>query len=157
AASSYSIYRGTSAGGESTTAIATGVTATSYTDTTAANGTTYYYIVKAINAGGASAASNEVSATPRAPVSLVLAIDAGGGAAETYVADIDAIGGATAIHANPINISNVVNPAPDAVYQSERYGNFSYAIPNLTAGASYTVRLHFAEIYWSQAGQRVFN
>jgi hypothetical protein len=28
---------------------------------------------------------------------------------------------------------------------------------DLTPGATYTVRLHFAEIYWSSAGQRVFN
>ncbi|OPH50000.1 hypothetical protein BC351_36505 [Paenibacillus ferrarius] len=32
-----------------------------------ANGTTYYFVVKAINAGGDSAASNQVSATPIAP------------------------------------------------------------------------------------------
>ena len=30
-------------------------------------------------------------------------------------------------------------------------------MPNLTPGATYAVRLHFAEIYWSAAGQRVFN
>jgi hypothetical protein len=30
-------------------------------------------------------------------------------------------------------------------------------VPNLTPGASYTVRLDFAEIYWNSAGQRLFN
>jgi hypothetical protein len=30
-------------------------------------------------------------------------------------------------------------------------------VPGLTPGASYTVRLHFAEIYWNSAGQRLFN
>ena len=40
---------------------------TSYTDTTAANGTTYYYVVKASNAVGESLSSNEASATPSAP------------------------------------------------------------------------------------------
>jgi hypothetical protein len=51
----------------------------------------------------------------------------------------------------------VSNPAPQAVYQSNRYGTFSYAIPSLTAGKTYTVRLHFAETYWTAAGQRTFN
>jgi hypothetical protein len=44
-----------------------------------------------------------------------------------------------------------------SVYQTERYGNSAYTITNLTAGASYIVRLHFAELYWGTAGGRVFN
>ena len=43
------------------------------------------------------------------------------------------------------------------VYQTERYGNFTYTLPSLTPGASYSLRLHFAEIYWTAAGQRLFN
>ena len=46
---------------------------------------------------------------------------------------------------------------PQAVYQTERFGDFTYTIPNLTAGASYTVNLSFAEIYWTAAGKREFN
>ncbi len=45
--------------------LATGLTGTNYTDNTATNGTTYYYVVRAVNAGGTSANSSEVSATPR--------------------------------------------------------------------------------------------
>ncbi|MGO9231837.1 MAG: glycoside hydrolase family 44 protein, partial [Bryobacteraceae bacterium] len=63
-ATSYNVYRGTTASGESTTALATGIAATSYTDATASNGTTYYYKVAAVNAGGTSPLSAEVSATP---------------------------------------------------------------------------------------------
>jgi hypothetical protein len=51
----------------------------------------------------------------------------------------------------------VSNPAPQAVYQSERYGNFTYTLPGLHAGGPYTVRLHEAEIYWTSSGQRTFN
>ncbi len=60
----YSVYRGTSVGGEDySTAIWT-TTGTAYTDATAANGTTYYYTVKATNSVGPSLPSNEASATP---------------------------------------------------------------------------------------------
>jgi fibronectin type 3 domain-containing protein len=68
-ATSYNVYRGTTTGGESTTAIATGITAVSYTDSTAVNGTTYYYKVTAVNGGGASGLSNEASATPEPAIS----------------------------------------------------------------------------------------
>jgi hypothetical protein len=40
---------------------------------------------------------------------------------------------------------------------SNRYGTFSYSVGGLTASANYTVRLHFAEEYWTAAGSRVFN
>jgi fibronectin type 3 domain-containing protein len=63
----YNVYRGTAAGGESTTAIASNLSGTTYTDTTAANGTKYYYVVKAVNSLGTSGSSNEASATPQAP------------------------------------------------------------------------------------------
>jgi fibronectin type 3 domain-containing protein len=61
-ATSYSVYRGTASGGESSTAIATGLIVTSYGDTGLTNGTTYYYTVKAVNTAGTSGASNEASA-----------------------------------------------------------------------------------------------
>jgi fibronectin type 3 domain-containing protein len=64
----YSVYRGTATGGESATPVASGLTGTSYVDTGLANGTTYYYEVRATNAGGSSGLSAEASATPVAPV-----------------------------------------------------------------------------------------
>ncbi len=63
-ATSYNIYRGTSAGGESGTPLATGITLTTYTDSTASNGTTYFYTVTAVDSAGASPQSNEASSTP---------------------------------------------------------------------------------------------
>jgi fibronectin type 3 domain-containing protein len=66
-ATSYDIYRSTTKGGEGTTPYLTGVTTNSYTNTGLTDGTTYYYEVSAVNAGGQSGVSNEVSATPQVP------------------------------------------------------------------------------------------
>lgn len=61
--SGYNVYRGTTSGGESTTPLnITLITGTSFSDTTASPGITYYYTVVAVNAGGASGKSNEASA-----------------------------------------------------------------------------------------------
>ena len=73
------------------------------------------------------------------------------------MADEDFTGGATAATTNAISTTGITNPAPQSVYQHNRYGNFTYTIPGLTAGASYTVRLDFAEEYWTTAGSRTFN
>lgn len=90
--------------------------------------------------------------------SPVVAINAGGDTQGNYSADTDYSGGTTYTSSDTVDTSSVTNPAPEAVYQSVRYGNtFSYTIPNLTANGSYTVRLHFNELYWNAAGQRVFN
>ncbi|HEV2486058.1 MAG TPA: malectin domain-containing carbohydrate-binding protein [Terracidiphilus sp.] len=78
----------------------------------------------------------------------------------TWLADTDYTGGASANTSSSINTGNVVQAAPSAVYQSNRYANsgaLSYTIPGLQAGAQYLVRLHFAENYYSSAGARVFN
>ena len=84
-------------------------------------------------------------------------ISAGGPAASPFVADEDFNGGATAAATNAISTTGITNPAPQSVYQHNRYGNFTYTIPGLTAGGSYNVRLDFAEEYWTTAGSRTFN
>ncbi len=84
-------------------------------------------------------------------------ISAGGPAAAPFVADEDFTGGATSDTTHAITTTGLTNPAPQSVYQHNRYGNFTYTIPGLTPGGSYTVRLHFAEEYWTTAGSRIFN
>ncbi|MEZ0109939.1 hypothetical protein ABH920_003953 [Catenulispora sp. EB89] len=99
---------------------------------------------------------NPSSATPPPPPTTVQ-INSGGPAVSPFAADEDFTGGATSASGNAIDVSGVANPAPTAVYQTNRYGNFSYTIPGFTAGSSHTVRLHFAETYWTTAGARLFN
>jgi subtilase family serine protease len=74
-ATNYSVYRGTSSGGEGAIPLATGITATTHSDNTVTNGTTYYYTVTASNSAGESGSSNEAFATPTA--ASVLSITAG--------------------------------------------------------------------------------
>ncbi len=69
AITAYRIYRSTTSGAETLLASPAG-TGTAYTDSTAVNGTTYYYKVLAVNANGAGPLSSEASATPAPPVSV---------------------------------------------------------------------------------------
>ena len=62
-ATSYTLKRGTVSGGPYDTTVATGITGTTYDDTTATAGTLYYYVVIATNAFGDSLPSVERSAT----------------------------------------------------------------------------------------------
>ncbi|MDX6253804.1 MAG: hypothetical protein QOJ11_138 [Frankiales bacterium] len=64
--SQFSIWRGTSSGGEALVA-SVGGSASSFTDTGLANGSTYFYYLTATSSAGSSAPSNEVSAQPTAP------------------------------------------------------------------------------------------
>ena len=103
------------------------------------------------------AAFDDVSLTQAIPTGLVAINSAGAAQVGGYQPDADVSGGSLAYFGAPIDASGVTNPAPAAVYQQERYGTFTYTIPNLKAGGLYTVRLHFAEDYWNSAGQRIFN
>ena len=64
-ATSYNVKRATTSGGPYT--MIANVTATSFVNTGLANGTTYYYVVSALNANGESANSSQASATPNGP------------------------------------------------------------------------------------------
>jgi hypothetical protein len=90
-----------------------------------------------------------------------VAINAGGGVAGAFSADMDFTGGHADAYTNAVDVSGVVNPAPQAVYQTKRTGSngigFTYLIPQLTAGRAYNVRLHFVESAATAAGGRLFN
>jgi Predicted solute binding protein len=97
--------------------------------------------------------------TPTPTSNLVKAINAGGAASGSFVADTDYDqGNQFSDTSTSIDTSGVTNPAPQAVYQTCRWNSaFTYTIPGLTAGQSYTVQLDWAELSFQSAGMRVFN
>jgi cellulose 1,4-beta-cellobiosidase len=64
-ATGYNVKRSTTNGGPYSN-VATNVTSPSFTNTGLTNGTTYYYVVTAVNASGESPVSTQASATPGA-------------------------------------------------------------------------------------------
>ena len=85
----------------------------------------------------------------------VFAVNAGGSAFTaangiTYQADKSYSGGSTFK-----TTSSISNTSDDALYQSERYGNFSYNVP--VANGTYEVTYRLAEIYNSASGKRRFD
>jgi len=77
-ASSYNVYVGQSPGGESSNPILQVTVPTAFVSGLT-DGTTYYFIVKAVNTGGISPASNEVSFTPSPPPPAPTNLSATGG------------------------------------------------------------------------------
>jgi hypothetical protein len=159
-ATNYKVFRGTAFDGEGTTAIAT-VTGPSYTDTTATNGTLYFYEVAATNSVGISGDTNQVSMTPMGPggTTGAVSINCGGGAANPYIADTDFGSGSGSTTTHSINTSNWLTAPipPQAVLQSNRHGQMTYRMGGFTPGSTHTVKLYFVEHYWTAAGKRTFD
>ncbi|MGA9667638.1 MAG: malectin domain-containing carbohydrate-binding protein, partial [Terracidiphilus sp.] len=163
----YDIYASTTSGTapSDTTLVAEGVTGTSYVHTGLQPGTTYYYTVVSANWGGESALSNATAATQAPGNSTGIQLSAGGYAFGTYMASNFVLGGATNYHwqAGPpaglttVDTSGVTNPAPQEVYNTERWGAAAWTITGLTPLAGYNVRLHFVEFANNGAGLRNFN
>jgi hypothetical protein len=170
---SYIIYRSQLAGTAiaSPQIVASGVTGTAYADISANPASNYAYYVAAIDAAGLSTTSNIAKAsTPSAGGAItnaVVAINAGGvavaeaaegsQAAFEWLADQDFTGGTPTSTGSAINTSLAPNPAPQAIYQTNRYGAMTCTIPGFTAGGTYIVDLLFAETYWTSSGTRLFN
>jgi len=92
----------------------------------------------------------------------VYQINCGGPAVNPFIADNYFTGGNPPYSTtSTIDTSGAINPALTAVYQTCRYDvnggePFSYTFPTLTAGAAYTVRFHFADIFGDGPGTDLF-
>ncbi len=154
AASSYNVHRAFVSGGPYTT-IATGVTQTAFRDTAVTNGTAYFYVVSGVNPRGESPNSNEVAATPAAITSWK--IECGGSlyssaTAGTWLADRFFSGGSAYLYAT----RPIANTSDPRLYLTARYGTgFVYELP--LPDGQYTLKLHFAELYFSTSGARRFH
>ncbi|BDI32103.1 hypothetical protein CCAX7_41540 [Capsulimonas corticalis] len=87
------------------------------------------------------------------------AINCGGPAVSPFVADeFFTSAGTGVVSGAAVSTTGVTNAAPAAVYSTARYGgDVIYTVPSLPVGASYHLRMHFAETYWPAAGDRKFN
>lgn len=85
----------------------------------------------------------------------VLAINAGGPATGTFLADANFTGGGT--HSSTLAVTGAPTGIPAAIYQTERNQNFTYTFSGLDPAAFHRIDLHLAEIYWTSAGKRVFD
>lgn len=153
-------------GGTSTTA------SPSYTFTAAG---TYTVTLTATNVGGSTSASTTVVVNPAATTLTPLDRVNAGGPAQSggWLADTSAspsiwsnalltttvVSGTT----SAINMSDPSIPAgtPAALFQSMRYDvsggqDMTWTMP-VNGVKTYTVRLYFAETYWTTVGQRVFD
>ncbi len=102
-----------------------------------------------------SSSSSSTGTTIPGNASFVYAVNVGGNSPATlngvqYEADRFSTGGSPQTVDQPIAGTN-----EDALYQSERYGTYSYEIP--VTNATYSLKLHFAELYQTTGGSRSFN
>jgi fibronectin type 3 domain-containing protein len=138
--------------------VAQNLTGTSFQHTALLPNTTYYYVVMAANLGGESAAATATVTTQVAGNSTGMQLSAGGWSTGTYMNSTFAVGGTMNAHLHvPVDTSLVTNPAPQQVYDTERWGAAAWTIKGLNPGGGYNVRLHFVENVKSDVGQREFN
>lgn len=93
--------------------------------------------------------------TPTPGAFVPIRVNTGGpaytdGVGNVWAADNHFTGGTANVTGNTIT-----GTSDQPLYRSERYGTESYSFP--VPNGNYTVTLKFAEMYWYNAGQRVFN
>ncbi len=134
----------------------------------------YLQTIRSTNQAGESAKSDEAATTPDPAATTLYEINAGGPAIQNYVPEtynqfnlqqnvtlnVGGVAGQTnAANTPPLtfNQTNDTPGTPAGIYQTARTGQFGYVIPNLTPGATYTLRFHFADPTSTAVGQRTFN
>ena len=127
------------------------VTLAAAEDADTANGTAAIQCTAfGFTAAGVTATEQDNDAPP-----FSLKVNCGGSAvAGGWVADTGYSGGTA--KSTTSAIANATN-APLAIYQTRRYApTLTYSFPAVPDG-TYTIRLHFAELYYGAAGRRIFN
>ncbi len=103
---------------------------------------------------GSFTATCVVTVIPSSP----LYINVGGPAIGNFSADQYFTGGSPYTNSNTITAPQItVNVPPIAIFSTERYGSYSYTIPDRPLTITQMVTLYFAETYVTGAGQRLFD
>jgi fibronectin type 3 domain-containing protein len=129
----YNVYRGIAAGAEGASPIASQLTSPSYADVTATSGQPYFYVVKAVDTGGPSAASNEVNSTATAssvpaPASLTATV-----AGTQINLSWSSVGVATSY-----NVYRATSPGGEGITPiATNVSGTAFSDPNRQAGLSY--------------------
>ena len=136
-ASTYNVLRATKAGGPYTS-IAAGVATSTYTDNAVVNGTTYYYVVQAVNKNGTSGNSNEASGVP------VAAIIGSG------TLSINFVGGGGAVTPSPMGPTEIAGVIPVANWNNFIGANGGLALTDsLGAATSASISVSGVPNTWS--------
>ena len=158
-ATSYTVKRSTTSGsGYATLGTPSG---TSYIDSTAANGSTYYYVVSASNAGGEGANSSEVSATPAATSSFLVngsfeIVSPSPATGTSYAANASTVlagwtlgAGASSEGLGCIYIANYwagnIHPTDGSIYTCLKYGASLSQTFNAPTSGNYTLTFDYYE------------
>lgn len=99
---------------------------------------------------------------PRVAVAAGRSRADGGGLTDYFSADDDPSagrfdGGASQASDEPVDVDDPLLAAPQTMYRTARFGNFTYVSPFLTPGEAYWIRLDFAETVHDGPGQRIFD
>ncbi len=120
--------------------------------------------IELIPAGSDNAKGPKLVLGSAGGTTATIAINAAGPAVGSFLADTDFAGGrvGSSIPSALLVIPpGLTDPAPAQVYLTQRVGtgvgSFGYFIPGLIPGATYKVRLHFAEGFFKTTGSRMFN
>ena len=137
-ASSYILKRSLTPGGPYTT-LATGLSGAAYTDAGLTNGTTYYYVVQAVNKNGTSANSNEASAKPVPAVT------------GTGIFSVNFVGGNGTIVPTPMDPTEVAGAAPAANWNNftATNGQVSNLLDSAGAATSASVTVGGSTNLWA--------
>lgn len=130
-ATSYKVLRGSSAHVYDSAPLATGVTATSYVDSTALNGATYHYAVVAVNGVGDSAPSTDVTAVMPAPPAAPTGVKATAGPKKITIA------WNTVSNATSYSVRRATSPTGAYTTIASNLTGKSYVDNGLTKGARY--------------------
>jgi hypothetical protein len=101
--------------------------------------------------------TRSATTAPAVLTPLPIRIDAGGGPVDGFSADPVGTGNAAGYPDIDIALDGVTGPGPLDMYRTCRWGPaFDYPLTGLVPGQEYLLRLHWAELDFEGAGERVF-